>query len=161
MHPPAEDAREIERRWLAEVASRGVIRVAVRALIVLDEHILLQRLAYPEAYWYFPGGALELGEQLEAGVRRELAEETTLDIARIVYRFTANNRFERDGHRVHSIEHYFEVTPVSPDVTSLEDPQVLEWHPLDRIRELDIRPWGVRDILGISGWRSMRLLEVE
>lgn len=161
MPHPADDTRELERRWFDEVASRGVIRVAARALIVLDEYILLQRLAHPGAYYFFPGGAVELGEQLEATIRRELAEETTIEIATAVYRFTANNRFERDGRPFHFVEHFFEVTPTGAVVTSREPALRLEWHPLDAIGALDLRPWGVRDVLAISGWRTMRLLEVE
>lgn len=79
----------------------------------------------------------------------------------MVYRLTANNRFARDGRSFHFVEHYFEVTPEAFEAESLEDHVLLEWHPIDAIAPLDIRPWGVRDILALSGWRNIRLLEVE
>jgi hypothetical protein len=48
---------------------------------------------------------------MEAGLLREIAEESTLAVTAITYRFVFNNRFERDGASFHFLEHYFEVTP--------------------------------------------------
>ncbi|HYH11460.1 MAG TPA: NUDIX domain-containing protein [Thermomicrobiales bacterium] len=161
MLQPDEPARDLERRFFEETGARRRIRVAARALVLLDDHILLQQLDYSDAFWFFPGGEVEFGETLEQSVRRELAEETSLDVRRIVYRFTANNRFARDGGEFHLLEHFFEVTPSSFDVASLEESVRVEWHPVDSLSQLDVRPWGVRDILALSGWQSIRLLEVE
>ncbi len=156
-----EPGREIERRWIERVGASRRIRAAARALVILDDHILLQRLDYTDAHWFFPGGAVEFGETLESAVRRELAEETTLTIDRVVYRLTANNRYSSDDGDFHLIEHFFEVVPASFDVESREESLLLEWYPLDRIGGLDLRPTGVRDMLAIDGWRHVRLLEVE
>jgi 8-oxo-dGTP diphosphatase len=53
--------------------------------VVLDEHgkvVLIRRRFEPLAgQWSIPGGTLELGETLEAGVAREIREETGLDVA--------------------------------------------------------------------------------
>ena len=44
--------------------------------------LLIRRASPPlEGQWSIPGGMLELGETLEQGVRRELAEETGLEVA--------------------------------------------------------------------------------
>ncbi len=161
MPPRARDSREIERRFFDNLAIRRQIRVAVRALVILDDHILLQRGTHEGSYAFFPGGELAFGEPLETGLRRELAEETTIDVQTMVYRFTANNRFEREGAAFHLLEHYFEVTPASFEVESLERAWMVEWYPLASLRGMDIRPWGVRDIMALSGWRTIRLLEVE
>ncbi len=156
-----EPGRELERRWVDEVGGSRRISAAARALVILDEHILLQRLDYTDANWFFPGGGVEFGETLEGAIRRELAEETSLVIERIVYRLTANNRYEHDGRSFHLIEHFFEVLPATFDVESREESILLEWYPLGRIGGLDLRPSGVRDMLAIDGWREVRLLEVE
>ncbi len=157
----ADHARELERRFFAKIGRRAAIRVAVRALIVLDSHILLQRLAYQGSVWFFPGGELEFGEPLEAGLRRELNEELSLDVESVTYRLAANNQFEREGVRFHLLEHYFEVTPASRDVESLEPSVLVEWRPLNSLQAFDVRPVGVRNILGLPDWREIRSLESE
>jgi 8-oxo-dGTP diphosphatase len=54
----------------------------VGALIFEDGRILLvERGKEPlKGYWSIPGGIVETGEKLEEGVRREVAEETGLDV---------------------------------------------------------------------------------
>jgi ADP-ribose pyrophosphatase YjhB (NUDIX family) len=54
----------------------------VGALIFEDEKILLvERGKEPlKGYWSLPGGIVETGEKLVDGIRREVAEETGLDV---------------------------------------------------------------------------------
>jgi len=56
--------------------------LGVGALIFEDSKILLvERATEPlKGYWSLPGGILETGEKLEAGIRREVREETGLEI---------------------------------------------------------------------------------
>ena len=53
--------------------------------IIFDQHervLLIQRGKPPAVgYWHVPGGKLEAGESLVEGVRREVKEETGLDVA--------------------------------------------------------------------------------
>jgi len=57
-------------------------RVGVGGVVVHEERALLIRRASPplQGEWSIPGGMLELGETLEQGVARELAEETGLEV---------------------------------------------------------------------------------
>lgn len=61
----------------------AVARDAVRALVLdPDDRVLLVRFVNPETreeFWATPGGGLAPGERLEAGLRRELGEETGLE----------------------------------------------------------------------------------
>jgi 8-oxo-dGTP diphosphatase len=56
--------------------------LGVGALIVQDGRILLvQRGHEPlKGYWSLPGGAVETGERLEYAMRREVREETGLEV---------------------------------------------------------------------------------
>lgn len=51
-------------------------------MIVRDGQVVLVRRRYEPlaGRWSLPGGTLELGETLEAGVAREMREETGLDV---------------------------------------------------------------------------------
>lgn len=53
--------------------------VSVAAAIVQDDRVLLVQRA-DNAHWEPPGGVLELDESIEAGLAREVAEETGLSI---------------------------------------------------------------------------------
>ena len=72
--------------------------VGVGALIFrLDRILMAQRGKEPlKGYWSLPGGALELGESLADGVRREVREETGLEI-RPLKVFEIFERIIRDG----------------------------------------------------------------
>jgi 8-oxo-dGTP diphosphatase len=56
--------------------------VGVGGVVIADGRALLIRRGGPplEGEWSIPGGMLELGETFEEGVRRELAEETGLEV---------------------------------------------------------------------------------
>jgi 8-oxo-dGTP diphosphatase len=80
--------------------------VGVGAVIVMDEKIvLIKRRFEPLAgQWSLPGGSLEVGETLEAGVAREMLEETGLhvDVGPVVDVF---DRILLDGD--HKVRYHF------------------------------------------------------
>ena len=72
MTEPRSDRREYPERPI----------VGVGAVIVRDGRVLVVRRRFEPlaGRWSLPGGTLELGETLEAGVAREMREETGLDV---------------------------------------------------------------------------------
>ena len=72
IYPPPEDDRRYPRRPL----------IGVGAIMLRRDRILMaQRGKQPlQGWWSLPGGALETGESLADAVRREVREETGLEI---------------------------------------------------------------------------------
>ena len=76
-------------------------KVRATAVLIEDGHILLVEQRVNETRgWSLPGGALEMGESLEACLVREMREETGLDVAvdRLLY---LCDRIENGRHVVH------------------------------------------------------------
>lgn len=71
--------------------------VGVGGVVISDGRALLIKRGYPplQGEWSIPGGTLELGETLLEGVRRELAEETGIEV-RIVDLIEVFERVFRD-----------------------------------------------------------------
>jgi ADP-ribose pyrophosphatase YjhB (NUDIX family) len=70
--------------------------------VVIDRHraLLIRRGSEPlKGEWSIPGGMLELGEELAEGVRRELKEETGLEVEPLEI-VAAFDRITREGERV-------------------------------------------------------------
>ena len=62
--------------------SRPILSVAAVVLDDAGRVVLVRRGKAPDAgEWSIPGGAVEIGESLEAALRREVREETGLEIA--------------------------------------------------------------------------------
>ncbi len=75
--------------------------VGVGGVVVRRGHVLLIRRGTEpfKGRWSIPGGLLELGEELAAGARRELKEETGLDVEPLEV-LSVFDRIMREGQRV-------------------------------------------------------------
>ncbi|HEY1647099.1 MAG TPA: NUDIX hydrolase [Terracidiphilus sp.] len=75
--------------------------VGVGAVIVENGRVLLVRRGREplKGHWTLPGGVLEVGESLTAGVAREVLEETGLEVEAVEL-VELVDRIHRDGERV-------------------------------------------------------------
>jgi 8-oxo-dGTP pyrophosphatase MutT (NUDIX family) len=58
------------------------ITMGTRILLIKDDHVVLVKHSYQDA-WYLPGGGIKRNESLEQAIRREAAEECGATINRI------------------------------------------------------------------------------
>jgi len=118
----------------------------VSALVVRDNKILLiHRFKHGDEYWVIPGGGVEDKESLEESLKREVREETSLDL--ISFELLGSN--EHEGHI-----HYFykcELTLGEPKIggPELEDSSkdniyLLEWISIEDVNRLNIYPSSVK-----------------
>lgn len=69
-------------KWIRKQVGKNKIMLNYASAIILDDNgnILLQKRSELADAWGFPGGALELGESAEEAVKREVIEETGLNV---------------------------------------------------------------------------------
>ena len=66
------------------VGHRRLILCGASVVIRNDKgELLLQKRVHPEGRWAFPGGLMELGESTEDTARREVREETALELGKL------------------------------------------------------------------------------
>ena len=81
--------------------------VGVGAVVVRDGQALVIKRAHEprKGEWSLPGGLLELGESLQDGARREIKEETSLDVevGPVIETFDRVHRDDHGGVRYHFV----------------------------------------------------------
>ena len=79
--------------------ARGMT-LGVRAVVLdADDRVFLVRHSYVDG-WYLPGGGVDLGETMEAAMRRELKEEGDIDLtgAAVLHGVFLNSHVSRRDH---------------------------------------------------------------
>lgn len=103
-----------------------------------DEYfvLLVQRGIEPfKGKWALPGGFVNMDELLEAACRRELKEETGVEVERMM-QFKTFDAIDRDPrHRTISVVYSVEL-PERADVQGDDDASAAEWFAVDNLPEL-------------------------
>jgi mutator protein MutT len=72
------------RAWLVrKTQSSFTVSAAAVVLNEKGEVLLLNHVLRPYSNWGFPGGFLDFGEQAEEAIRREVREETGIEVTRL------------------------------------------------------------------------------
>ena len=112
--------------------TKDEFRVVVKALITEKGEILLGKKEEDEDHeiggeWHILGGHLEKGEQVEEAVKREVEEETGLEIE--VHQIVDTSTFAwKDGEK-DSVQIVFHCEAESRDAEPKDDLQEVRWVP--------------------------------
>ncbi|MFB6203412.1 MAG: NUDIX hydrolase [Candidatus Nanohaloarchaea archaeon] len=106
-------------------------RTVVKALITCNGKILIGKKEEDDEHpiggeWHILGGHLEKGEQMEEAVRREVKEETGLEVE--VHQVVDVMTFPwEDGDDRNSVQVLYHCESESMDAEPMEDLQQVEW----------------------------------
>ena len=123
-----------------------IIDQTVDAVVVQSGHVLLvKRKAAPgEGLWALPGGYLNPNETMEAGMLRELREETMLKVPEPVLKgsIKAQHRFDAPGRslrgRIITQAFLIELAPGKlPPVKGADDAAKAKWIPLSEFEKME------------------------
>jgi len=137
--------------------------VGVGAVVVKDGRVLLVRRGHEpsKGQWSLPGGMLEVGEGLTAGVVREVKEETGLRVE-VVELVELLDRIHRDGERVryHYVIADYLCRVVDGELRAASDAEAVRW--------VEHSEWNSHSALVLDpvtvrvmelGWRRAREIE--
>ena len=150
-----------EQEFFTTTASRNVVRVSVRAIVVNKGRVLVQKPTNdPGACYAFIGGGYEVGDTFVSRLKQEFEEESNAKIVDCQYLFVVENRLRVNGKLMQGVDHYFEVTLDREDVESKEGHLSQHWLPVATLKDYDLRPWLVRDVIAEHQLYSVRYLVV-
>lgn len=118
--------------------------VSVAGIVVRDDGRILAVQRRDNAHWEPPGGVLELGETFEQGVRREVAEETGVDVH--VDRLTGAYKNLTRG----VVALVFRCTAINGEAEATDEAQRVRWLTPSEVEQLMTPAYAVRvlDALG-------------
>jgi 8-oxo-dGTP pyrophosphatase MutT (NUDIX family) len=125
---------------------------SVRAIIIKDKSLLsMRRDKFGMQYYTLIGGGVDVGEDHETALRREIMEETGLQVGKVRWVFT------EDGGDLYGVQYVFtceymggepQLSPSSEEAAiSALGKNIYEpvWLPLDKLKYLTFRSSSVRD----------------
>ncbi len=93
-----------------------------------------------------PGGFCDMGETVEEGMKREIKEETGLDVDVVKYLFSSPNVYQYSGLGVHTLDmDYLVRVPVGVEVHAADDAAECFWIPVDQINPADFGLTSIRN----------------
>ena len=126
------------------------------ALVVSQAQVLLARRGVEpfKGFWDIPGGFLEAGEEPETGVKRELREETGLEIQLIDLLGLYTDTNGAGNYYTLNIYYLAEAPNGTPQAT--DDVAELRWFPLDQLPDAFAFEHQYRLMEDLKQWHSRK-----
>jgi ADP-ribose pyrophosphatase YjhB (NUDIX family) len=128
---------------------------AVRAIVIKDKCLLvMKRNKFGQQYYTLPGGGINLGEQAEAALRREIREEASLELGALRHVFTEDAGDPYGVQYIFLAEYKSGEPTLAPDSEeakinelgqNLYEPQ---WLPLDRLAQINFLSASLQAAIG-------------
>jgi ADP-ribose pyrophosphatase YjhB (NUDIX family) len=112
--------------------------VSVAGIVVRDDGRVLVIKRDDNGHWEAPGGVLELDESFEAGVRREVLEETGLEVT--VERLTGV--YKNLTHGIVAL--VYRCRPVGGEPRATEEAREIRWMTEEEVQSAMVPAFGVR-----------------
>lgn len=125
-------------------------------IIKQEDKFLIMRVNRT-SYYHIPGGHIEIGEDSEQAVIREIKEEIGCDVEKANLFAIQENFWTRNNKKCHGIEFYYIIEPKQK--LKMEDHEKIEidkgekkllefkWTTLEELKNIDLRPINIRDML--------------
>ena len=113
-----------------------------------DEMLVVRRAKEPaRGTLDLPGGFCDMQETVEEGMRREIKEETGLDVGQMEYLFSSPNVYQYSGMGVHTLDMDFLVRVHGdvPIVRAADDAADARWIPLGQVNPDDFGLTSIRN----------------
>lgn len=130
----------------------------VSGLLTVDNKLLVVRMGENDFYC-LPGGHVELGEDTQSSIIREIKEEIGCDVyVKELFSIT-ENFFDRNGHHYHELGFFYRVEPISLETEQRTSQLILEhdkevdveleikWVTTQELEALDFKPTFIKSKL--------------
>ncbi len=122
------------------------MELIVRALIIKNRKILVC-WTHGRDYYFLPGGHVEFGETMQVALRRELAEELGVDVAKAKFIGAVENLFVQNQTQKHEVSFVFHVDINESNVVSKEEHISFLWMGMDEFINNNIAPQAMKDAI--------------
>ena len=132
----------------------AVFNYRVAAIMIVDNHVLIHKQVKDE-HWALPGGRVELLEDSQTSIVREVKEELGIDVKVDRLLWFTENFFDYNNKNYHEIGLYYKVSPTDGRFSMQSeaffgeegDWLVYQWVPIGQLENILLYPEFVRTSL--------------
>lgn len=119
------------------------VRVGVGVFVFHDGKFLMgkRRNSHGHDTWSIPGGHMEFGESFEDTAKREVLEETGIQINNVRFGAVTNDRFESEGKHYVTIWMLSDLKYGTPTILEPDKFTEMAWRDFDSLPEPLFLPW--------------------